>query len=133
VAVVADTSGDAGGGTGEDSGDDVGGRRAKRARELSRARERSYPISQTGRHHHLGAAPAEQPVYVADGVSTTATAPVQMAERTTHHLQAQRSYLARRMEQAAAELDFEDAATCRDAIAALDAELARRERGAGAG
>lgn len=100
--------------------------RGGRARDLSRNRERSYPAAETGRHHHLGAAPDEQPVHAADGVAATATAAVQMAARTTHHLRTQRSYLARRMEQAARDLDFEDAATSRDAIAAIDAELTRR-------
>ncbi|MGF7236417.1 MAG: UvrB/UvrC motif-containing protein [Frankia sp.] len=101
-------------------------RRPGRARELSRSRERTYSVTETGRHHHLGAAPSEQPVHDADGVRATATAGVQMAARTTHHLRTQRSYLARRMEQASRALDFEDAATCRDAIAAIDTELVRR-------
>jgi excinuclease UvrABC nuclease subunit len=132
VGVVSGTSdgavddGGQGAGRAGEAGEAKRARELSRARELTRARERTYATSETGRHHHLGAAPTEQPVHVADSVDATATAAVQLAARTTHHLETQRSYLTRRMEQAAATLDFEDAATCRDALAAIDAELARR-------
>ena len=96
------------------------------ARDLVRRRRGTYTAPETGRHHHIGAAPERQPLLGEDGAEYVETAAVQLAERTTAQLQAQRARTQTRMERAAAELDFESAARLRDALAAVDGELARR-------
>jgi len=52
------------------------------ARDLVRRRSRSYRAPDTGRHHHIGAAPELQPVLGDDGPSSVGTSPVQLAART---------------------------------------------------
>jgi excinuclease UvrABC helicase subunit UvrB len=97
------------------------------ARDLVRRRRGDYRTLETGRHHHIGAAPEVQPVLSTDtGESTTETAPVQLAQRTVAQLRQARERYADRMAAAAAGLDFEQAARLRDAMAAVDAELQRR-------
>ena len=96
------------------------------ARDLVRRRRGTYRAPETGRHHHIGAAPERQPLLSEDGAEYVETAAVQLAARTTAQLQAQRARTQTRMERAAAELDFESAARLRDALAAVDGELARR-------
>ena len=96
------------------------------ARDLVRRRRGTYKAPETGRHHHIGAAPERQPLLGEDGAEYVETAAVQLAERTTAQLQAQRARTQARMERAAADLDFESAARLRDALTAVDGELARR-------
>ncbi len=97
------------------------------ARDLVRRRSRSYARDETGRHHHIGAAPDTQPVLGEDGASRISTSAVQLATLTRAQLAARRAQVVARMERAAAELRFEDAAGLRDDLGRLDAELARRE------
>lgn len=101
------------------------------ARDLVRKRSRSYRRDETGRHHHIGAAPELQPVLGDEGaldvgVQYVGTSPVQLASRTVAQLEEQRQRLARQMASAAESLQFERAAALRDDLAAVDAELARR-------
>lgn len=96
------------------------------ARDLVRKRSRSYRREETGRHHHIGAAPEQQPLLTEDGATLIATSAVQLASRTRKQLQDQRTRVERDMTVAAAELRFEDAARLRDELAALDGELQRR-------
>ena len=98
----------------------------KSARDLVRKRSRSYRRDETGRHHHIGAAPERQPLLTDDGAVLIGTSAVQLASRTVAQLQQQRADVERAMAQAAAELRFEDAARLRDDLAALDGELGRR-------
>lgn len=102
---------------------------APTARDLVRRRTRSYARDQTGRHHHIGAAPELQPLLAQDGTGGSAyvtTSDVQLAARTVTQLEDQRGRVEREMAAAAADLHFEDAARLRDDLARLDAELARR-------
>ncbi len=96
------------------------------ARDLVRKRARAYTQDQTGRHHHIGAAPERQPMLTEDGATLIGTSAVQLASRTVAQLEQQRASIAREMAQAAADLRFEDAARLRDDLAAVDAELERR-------
>jgi len=97
-----------------------------RARDLVRRRSRSYSAPETGRHHHIGAAPERQPVLGDGGASYVGTSPVQLASRTVGQLHAQRERLLRDMTAAAEQLRFEDAAGLRDDLDRVDAELGRR-------
>lgn len=103
--------------------------RSQRARDLVRTRRGDYRAVETGRHHHLGTAPARQPLLEPEGARYVETAPVQLAERTAAQLQEQRARHLAAMQQAAGGLDFELAGRERDAVAAVDAELARRAAG----
>lgn len=97
------------------------------ARDLVRRRRGSYEAPETGRHHHIGAAPELQPLLTEQGGSEyVETAAVQLAERTVAQLERQRDRTRARMSAAAETLDFESAARLRDALAAVDAELGRR-------
>ncbi len=98
------------------------------ARELVRRRSGTYRAPETGRHHHIGAAPQRQPVLGdAPGAGGyVEVAAVQLAGRTVVQLRRQRERHARLMQQSAADLDFEEAARQRDAASAVDAELERR-------
>ena len=96
------------------------------ARDLVRKRARTYAQDETGRHHHIGAAPERQPMLTDEGATLIGTSAVQLASRTPQQLQEQRARTQRDMAAAAAELRFEDAARLRDDLAAVDAELARR-------
>ena len=96
------------------------------ARDLVRRRSRSYRAPETGRMHHIGAAPDEVPVHTEDGVGTTRSTGWQLADRTPTQLAALRERTAADMAGAAEALDFEAAARLRDDLAALDAEIARR-------
>ena len=96
------------------------------ARDLVRRRRGSYRRPETGRHHHIGAAPERQPVLGEDGAAYVGTSAVQLAGRTAAQLAQQRAGLARAMAAAAQALEFEEAARLRDEVAAVDAELARR-------
>ncbi len=96
------------------------------ARDLVRKRTRSYARDQTGRHHHIGAAPELQPLLGEDGSQYVTTSDVQLAARTVTQLTEQRARAEREMAAAAADLRFEDAARLRDDLARLDAELGRR-------
>ncbi len=100
-----------------------------RARDLVRRRSGTYRAPETGRHHHIGAAPERQPVLGEAGSAGgyVEVAAVQLAGRTLVQLRRQRERHARLMQRAAADLDFEEAARQRDAVAAVDAELERRE------
>ena len=98
-----------------------------RARDLVRRRARSYTRDETGRHHHIGAAPERQPLLGDGGMQYVGASPVQLASRTVAQLEAQRARLDRQMAEAAAALAFERAAALRDDLAAVDAELARRQ------
>ncbi len=96
------------------------------ARDLVRKRRGVYRAPETGRHHHIGAAPERQPLLGEDGAEYVETAAVQLAERTVAQLEAQRERTRTKMAAAAADLDFELAARLRDALAAVDVELGRR-------
>lgn len=96
------------------------------ARDLVRTRSQRYRAPDTGRMHHIGAAPDEVPVHTDAGFTTARTTAWQLADRTVVQLGALRTTAARQMAEAAQELDFERAAGLRDELAALDAELARR-------
>lgn len=96
------------------------------ARDLVRTRARSYRGPDTGRMHHIGAAPEEVPVHTDDGVTTARTTAWQLADRTLVQLRALRARAAADMARAADDLDFEQAAVLRDELAAVDAEIARR-------
>lgn len=96
------------------------------ARDLVRKRARTYKQDETGRHHHIGAAPERQPLLTDDGAVLIGTSAVQLASRTVAQLQEQRARTGREMAAAAAELRFEEAARLRDDLAAVDAELGRR-------
>ena len=97
------------------------------ARDLVRKRSRSYRAPETGRHHHIGAAPERQPVLGEDGSSYVGTSQVQLAARTVAQLQQQAERVRADMAAAAADLRFEDAAALRDDLERVEAELARRE------
>jgi hypothetical protein len=97
-----------------------------RARDLVRKRSRTYRAPDTGRHHHIGAAPERQPVLGEQGTSYVGTSPVQLAARTVAQLEAQRDRLRSEMAAAAEALRFEDAAGLRDDLDRVQAELARR-------
>ena len=99
---------------------------ARSARDLVRRRNRSYKRDETGRHHHIGAAPERQPLLTDEGATLIGTSAVQLASRTVGQLRRQRDRLATQMETAAQELRFEDAARLRDDLAAVDGELERR-------
>ena len=110
--------------TGEDgSGEDQD---RPSARDLVRKRSRSYARDETGRHHHIGAAPDLQPMLGEDGSEYVTTADVQLAQRTVAQLEQQQARVARDMAAAAADLRFEDAARLRDDLNRVEAELARR-------
>ena len=96
------------------------------ARDLVRRRSRSYRAPETGRHHHIGAAPELQPVLGDDGSSYVGTSQVQPAARPLAQLQAQAARVRAGMAEAAADLRFEDAAALRDDLGRIEAELARR-------
>ena len=110
------------------SGDDVSGDGQDRpsARDLVRRRTRSYARDETGRHHHIGAAPDLQPMLGEGGSEYVTTSDVQLAQRTVVQLELQQTRLAQEMATAAADLRFEDAARLRDDLTRVEAELARR-------
>lgn len=97
------------------------------ARDLVRRRSGTYTAPETGRHHHIGAAPELQPLLAEDGSSTyVGTSDVQLAGRTPAQLQEQLARLGREMASAAADLRFEVAAALRDDLDRIAAELERR-------
>lgn len=96
------------------------------ARELVRRRRRDYRAPETGRHHHIGAAPERQPLLGEQGPEYVETAAVQLAARTVAQLEQQRDRGRAQMAQAAEALDFETAARLRDAVGAVESELDRR-------
>ena len=96
------------------------------ARDLVRKRSRTYRAPETGRHHHIGAAPELQPVLSDDGSSYVGTSDVQLAARTVAQLEAHAERLRAAMASAATDLRFEDAARLRDDLGRVEAELARR-------
>ena len=92
-------------------------------------RRRQHKPRETGRVHHLGAAPDAMPVLHDGGAETsTRTAAVQLASRTRWELDRLLSDIGAEMAAAAAALDFERAARLRDELALVRAELDRRER-----
>ncbi|MDQ6649144.1 MAG: hypothetical protein M3Z02_03345 [Actinomycetota bacterium] len=96
------------------------------ARDLVRKRRVPLRRAETGRHHHMGAAPARQPELSSEGVAFVDASAVQLAGRTDAQLRAQRELAETEMRAAAAAAEFEQAARRRDAVAAIDAELLRR-------
>ena len=97
-----------------------------RARDLVRKRRGDYRAPETGRHHHIGAAPERQPMLDEHGSAYVETAPVQLAQRTVAQLGVQRERLVTAMGRAADDQDYERAAALRDDLAAVDTELSRR-------
>lgn len=106
-----------------------------RARDLvGRRRQRRVP--ETGRVHHLGAAPSVMPVLGPDKAGSshraevpataTRTAAVQLASRTRWELERLQADIGSEMATAATALDFEAAARLRDELARVQAELDRR-------
>ena len=108
------------------SGDDTSGEDRLSARDLVRKRTRSYARDETGRHHHIGAAPDLQPMLGEGSSEYVTTSDVQLAQRTVVQLELQQTRLAQDMTTAAADLRFEDAARLRDDLTRVEAELARR-------
>jgi excinuclease UvrABC helicase subunit UvrB len=97
-----------------------------RARDLV-GRRRQRKAADTGRVHHLGAAPRLMPVLEGDGVETsTRTAAVQLAARTRWELEQLLADIDAEMAAAAAALDFERAGRLRDELGRVRAELDRR-------
>lgn len=104
-----------------------------RARDLvGRSRPRRK-APDTGRVHHLGAAPAQMPVLKNEGAGTAATstrtAAVQLASRTRWELDRLVEDISAEMAGASAALDFELAGRLRDELARAHAERDRRESG----
>lgn len=97
-----------------------------RARDLVRKRSGTYRAPETGRHHHIGAAPERQPMLDENGSAYVETAAVQLAQRTVTQLTTQQERLVEAMARAAEQLDYERAASLRDDLAAVDTELSRR-------
>ncbi|MCW2607111.1 MAG: hypothetical protein JWO60_1804 [Frankiales bacterium] len=97
------------------------------ARDLVRTRSRSYRAGDTGRRHHIGAAPEAVPVHTDDGVAVARATSWQLADRTVSQLRAQQEQTERGMARAAEELDFERAGRLRDELAAVREELQRRD------
>ena len=99
-----------------------------RARDLTRRSTRSRALPETGRMHHLGAAPEWMPLLDAEGrqVGRTRTSDLQLRSRTTFQLERLRDAAAGQMQNAAAGGDYERAAHHRDEVAAVAAELDRR-------
>ena len=101
------------------------------ARELVRKRSRSYARDQTGRHHHIGAAPELQPLLDDnDGSSYVRTSDVQLAGRTLAQLTKLKVKVEGEMAAAADDLLFERAAALRDDLARITVELVQRGAGA---
>ena len=103
------------------------------ARDLVRGRKRPGRLPDTGRRHHIGAAPEAVPLHTATGVEVTRVTAWQLADRTPAQLAAQRTTTVEQMRKAAEELDFETAARLRDELTAVEAELSRRAAPAGPG
>ena len=97
-----------------------------RGRELvGRRRQRKSP--DTGRVHHLGAAPAVMPVLRDDGAGApTRTAAVQLASRTRWELDRLAEDISAEMAAASAALDFERAGRLRNELDKVRHELDRR-------
>ena len=91
----------------------------------------SYSAPDTGRRHHIGAAPTTVPIHTADGVGAARATSWQLADRTVPQLLAQRAATERDMARAATDLDYELAARLRDELSSVRAELRRRADGAG--
>ena len=101
-----------------------------RARDLV-GRRRQPKAADTGRVHHLGAAPRLMPVLHDDGAeAATRTAAVQLAARTRWELDQLRADINSEMATAAAALDFERAGRLRDELLRVQAELHRRDSAA---
>ena len=96
------------------------------ARDQVRKSRRSRTVPDTGRMHHMGAAPTAVPVHTEAGVEITRATSWQLADRTVPQLEVQRSESGAAMARAAEDLDFESAARWRDELVAVEAELARR-------
>lgn len=100
-----------------------------RARDLTRRSTRKRAAPDTGRHHHLGAAPEWMPVLGPDGrqVGRTRVSPLQLASRTRWQLDRLLETVEQQVRTAAADADYEAAAHHRDEAAAVRAELTRRD------
>jgi excinuclease UvrABC helicase subunit UvrB len=97
-----------------------------RARDLV-GRRQQRKARDSGRVHHLGAAPPMMPVLHDGGTeSTTRTAAVQLASRTRWELERLAEDLTAEMAAASTALDFERAARLRDEVQRVQAELERR-------
>ena len=101
------------------------------ARELSRRRRGRRTYAETGRRHHLGAAPERMPLYGPDGsiVGTTRTSAHQLASMTPFQLDSLRTRVVAEMTAAATAEDFERAGELRDELTPLAAEIAARSAG----
>ncbi|MEP7055908.1 MAG: UvrB/UvrC motif-containing protein [Actinomycetota bacterium] len=100
---------------------------ARRARDLSRTRTARPRVRDTGRRHHIGEVPAVVTVIKADGtVTTTRTSTLQLRDNTPSQLQALARAIEADMQNAAAALDFEEAAHLRDELEAVRRELSSR-------
>lgn len=99
-----------------------------RARDLTRRSTRRKGLPETGRMHHLGAAPEWMPVLGADGaqVGRTRVSPLQLASRTRFQLERLLTAVEDQMRTSAAAGDYEAAAGHRDEAVAVRAELERR-------
>ena len=100
-----------------------------RARDLV-GRRRQRKAAETGRVHHLGAAPRLMPVLRDGGAdAATRTAAVQLASRTRWELDQLLADIGAEMAAAADAQDFERAGQLRDELVAVQGELARRGSG----
>ena len=101
--------------------------RTGRGRELSRRRTSRTPLTDTGRRHHIGAAPSELVLRREDGTMVvTRTAAIQLADQTDAQLAVLAERIESEMSRAAAALEFEQAAHLREEAAAARRELATR-------
>ncbi len=98
----------------------------RRADDLSRRRSRTYRAPATGRVHHLGQAPPQQPVATDGGLVFTEASRVRLSRLMLPQVQALARDLRDRMAAAADATDFEEAARLRDELAAVEAELTTR-------
>lgn len=102
--------------------------RGGRARDLTRLSTRRREVPETGRMHHLGAAPEWMPVLGPDGrqVGRTRVSALQLASRTRFQLDRLLADAEAKMRVAAADADYERAAQHRDEVVAVRTELGRR-------
>ena len=98
-----------------------------RGRELSRRRTKRTALPDTGRRHHIGAAPSQLTALREDGVVVvTRTSPVQLADQTVAQLDRLAAHIESQMSAASAALEFEKAADHREEALAVRRELQRR-------
>ncbi|MCW2745167.1 MAG: hypothetical protein JWM48_1717 [Mycobacterium sp.] len=96
------------------------------ARDLVRRRRARYAAPQTGRIHHLGTPPAAMPVHTPEGLDWSDVNDARLRELPIGPLQELADELTTTMAGAAAHQEYERAASLRDRLERVRAELARR-------